>query len=122
MGNYSRTLTVDENGAGSGGSILPILEFDSNELDSALITADVSIKIGFGDISQAVMPLASQASFSLTHYDFRRGVSYWIYQLLKYVYLKKPYEPQRVNIVRVYAKRQVAGTANIYISYLGGNL
>ena len=101
--NYSKNVTVDENGLGSGGDLSPVLEFDAKEIDSASIYTDSAIYIGFTEISQAVRPLAANSSFNISHLDFR------------------PKNQSIQNIIRIYAKKQIAGTATLSISFLGGN-
>ncbi len=115
--NYSKTLVVNGTGA-------LILEIDSNQLDSVIVSADVDIYWGFEDLSQAVFPLLANSAFTLDHTDFRNPILQRIYNTIMH-YLgqatNKIVVPDQ-RVVRIYAKRQVAGNANIYISYLGGNI
>lgn len=114
--NYTKTMTVDATGA-------LILEFDAEELDSVIITTDVDIYLGFQDLSQAVFPLLAAANFSITHADFRNKTLLAILNRIKKILKEQTFEIQQTqNIIRIYAKRQTAGNANIYIHYLGGNL
>lgn len=114
IANYTATKTVTTTGD-------LILEFDKKDIDSALITCNKDIKIGFGDLSQAVMPILAYSAFSLSYKDFRSDTVEKIYNLLNIYLLKKPaeFQPEKQTI-RIYAKG-ASETANVYISYLGGN-
>lgn len=115
--NYSKTLVVDDTGK-------LIIEIDSNQLDSLIISADQDVYWGFEDLSQAVFPLLANSAFTLDHTDFRNPILQKIYNTIMHYIgqgINKILIPDQ-RIVRIYAKRQVAGNANIYISYLGGNI
>ncbi len=93
--NFSKQVTVD----GTGGLIL---EFDCKDLDALIIIPDSNIYIGFGDITQAVMPIIALTGFSMSNRDFRQV-------------------RRKSSVLRLYAKS--AGASSIIsISFLGENL
>lgn len=115
--NYSKSDVVDATGK-------MIMEFDSKDLDSIIVSADVDIFWGFEDLSQTIFPLLAYSTLSITNQDFRNPVLAKIYsKIIRFLGLQEQFSfAPDSKIVRIFAKRQVAGNANIYLSYLGGNL
>ncbi len=93
--NYTKSKIIDDTGD-------MLIEFMPQDLDALIFSASQDIYWGFSDLSQAVFPLLASVSFSMTQLDFIRR--------------------RQIQPVRIYAKRQVAGSATIYLSFLGGNI
>lgn len=112
--NYTTNITVDTNGG-------LILEFDYEEVDSVLIVPSTAVKIGFSDLSQALLPVGGTGTLSLSHLDFKNQTLEKIYAILRKYVSKdtKPVMPSQ-KIIRIYAKADV-GTSVITVNYLGGN-
>lgn len=114
ISNYSKNETVDTTGK-------LILEFDIEELDSVILTPSQDIYIGFSDLSQAVFPVLANASYTITHQDFKNQTLEKIYGMMRRFLLKEAMKTTPAQkIVRVFAKGQLV-TASVSINYLGGN-
>lgn len=95
------TSTIIVNDAGTGVNTGKICEFDTSDIENLVISADNDIYWGYGDISQSQMPLSAGNSLVITHLDFSGQLR------------------TRGKMIRIYAKRQAVGNANVYVCYQG---
>lgn len=117
--NFTTSIATNETGT-------MICEIDPKDLDSILITPNQDSYIGFGDLSQAVYPIPAQSHIEITHRDFKVQTLERILALIRrYIFRQQQVEYPHMGEglpVRIYGKRQVAGSITFYIAYLGGNL
>ena len=77
-----------------------ILEFNVRDLSSMLIFFDSDSYFGFGDLSQAITPILANSTLVMTWLDF------------------PPQVREKGKLIRIYAKRQLAGTLKTYINFM----
>lgn len=78
-----------------------ISEFNVNQLASLLITVDSAAYWGIGDLSQALTPIAANATIAIDWEAF------------------PPKIRERGKIVRIFIKRQAVGTLKTYTNFMG---
>ncbi len=94
--DYSRELDTDATGA-------MVVEFNAKDIFTVLITVDSDAYWGFNDLQMAVSPLKANGYISIDWQAFPPEVRNSRYG----------------KIVRIYMKRQAAGTLKTYTSFLG---
>ncbi len=92
--NFSKNVTVTEVGG-------KVIDIDASDLHSVLFTVDQDCYWGWNDVGQAIFPIVTGNSLAITWLDFQEIAR------------------RKIKITSVYFKRQVAGSANVSIAYLG---
>ncbi len=92
--DYSREKDTDATGD-------LIVEFNALDLASLVIVFDSAAYWGLGDLSQAVTPIQANSTLALDWQAFPPEIRH------------------AGKIVRIYAKRQAAGTLKTYINFMG---
>lgn len=79
-----------------------IVEFNAADIASLLLTVDSAAYWGFGDLSQALTPIPAQGIITLDWQAFPSDIRL-----------------SGTKMVRIFMKRQAAGTLKTYINFLG---